>query len=119
RERGDDIVPLAEALAVRIAANYGLKPPAIPAIGQKRLRAHRWPGNVRELAHEIERSLVFDEDHLAFSSLANAHESSGVTATWVAPDFQLPESGFSLEAAIDALIRRALNQCDGNVSGAA
>lgn len=121
RERGDDIVPLAESLAARIAKNYGLKPQPIPAIGQKRLRAHPWPGNVRELAHEIERSLVFDEDQLTFSTLASAHTATerAATATWVASDFELPPAGFSLESAIDALIRRALAQTDGNVSAAA
>ena len=121
RERGADIIPLAEALATRIARNYGMKPQPIPPLGQKRLRAHRWPGNVRELAHEIERSLVFDDDQLTFSSLAIAQDAAAnsAVATWVAPDFDLPPSGFSLEGAIDALIRRALTQTGGNVSAAA
>lgn len=121
RERGNDIVPLAEALTARIGKNYGLKPRPIPALGQKRLRAHRWPGNVRELAHEIERSLVFDEDQLTFSSLGHAAQAvtEAAAKAWVSPDFELPGSGFSLEAAIDALIRRALAQAGGNVSGAA
>jgi DNA-binding NtrC family response regulator len=121
RERGEDIAPLAEALAARIGRNYGVTPRAIPAIGQKRLRAHRWPGNVRELAHEIERSLVFDDDQLTFSTLAGAAMaiSDAAGKTWVSPEFRIPETGFALEAAIDALIRRALAQTDGNVSAAA
>jgi DNA-binding NtrC family response regulator len=120
RERGSDIVPLAEALVVRIGRNYGLTPGSIPPIGQVRLRAHRWSGNVRELAHEIERSLVFDEDQLTFNSLAGAAGSGeGATQTWVSPQFQLPDTGFSLDEAIDALIRRALDQTSGNVSAAA
>lgn len=121
RERGDDIVPLAEGLAARIGKNYGLAPSSIPPLGQKRLRAHRWPGNVRELAHEIERSLVFDEDQLTFSSLPNGSGGDAVDGAkaWVSPDFALPENGFSLEAAIDAIIHRALAQTDGNVSAAA
>ena len=117
RERGGDIVPLAESLVARIGKNYGLPPRPIPELGQKRLRAHRWPGNVRELAHEIERSLVFDDDQLTFQSLAGA---VGVeAAAWVSPGFELPANGFSLDAAIDGLIRRALDNCDGNVSAAA
>jgi DNA-binding NtrC family response regulator len=121
RERGDDIVPLAETLAARIGKNYGLAARAIPPLGQKRLRAHRWPGNVRELAHEIERSLVFDDDQLTFSTLANASVTSTDAAakTWVSPEFRIPETGFALEGAIDALIRRALAQTEGNVSAAA
>ena len=121
RERGNDIVPLAEALAARIGKNYGVAPGPIPPIGQTRLRAHRWPGNVRELAHEIERSLVFDDDRLTFSTLAAAAITSADTTgkTWVSPEFRVPETGFSLELAIDALIRRTLAQTDGNVSAAA
>lgn len=121
RERGEDIVPLAEVLAARIGKNYGITPRAIPAVGQKRLRAHRWPGNVRELAHEIERSLVFDDDQMTFASLASGVGAAGAdtSPTWVSPEFQLPEAGFSLEKAIDAIIRRALAQADGNVSAAA
>ncbi|MDO8539013.1 MAG: sigma-54 dependent transcriptional regulator [Opitutaceae bacterium] len=119
RERGEDIVPLAEALAVRIAKNYGLPPRKIPPLGQKRLRGYRWPGNVRELAHEIERSLVFDDDQLTFSSLRISEVSDTAAKAWVSPEFKIPDAGFNLEAAIDAMIKRALSQTEENVSAAA
>ena len=41
----------------------------IPALGRKRLLAHRWPGNVRELAHEIERAVVFESGDMRFEAL--------------------------------------------------
>jgi DNA-binding NtrC family response regulator len=117
RERPDDLVPLAQTLAARIAAKYGRTAPAIPAEGASRLRAHRWPGNVRELAHEIERALVFEpEDGLTFRSLA---APSRPGAGWLNEHFRFPEEGFSLEQAIDTLLRRALDQTGGNVSAAA
>lgn len=116
RERGEDLVPLAEALVARIARNYGLPPRPIPPLGRARLAAHRWPGNVRELAHEIERSLVFDDDQLTFASVVPA--PTGDRAGWLSPDYRIP-AGFSLDAAVDALIRRALAQTDQNVSAAA
>ncbi len=121
RERGEDIIPLAESLAARIGKNYGIAPRPIPDVGRKRLRSHRWSGNVRELAHEIERSLVFDDDKLTFSSLAGAALAAADNSAkaWVSADYRIPETGFALEAAIDALIRRALSQTDGNVSAAA
>ncbi len=120
RERGDDIVELADALVVRIAKNHGLAAQSIPPTGRERIRVYRWPGNVRELAHEIERSLVFDDDQLTFAGLAGAAGApqSGALA-WLDPHFQFPDSGFSLEATIDALIQRALTQAGGNVSAAA
>jgi DNA-binding NtrC family response regulator len=121
RERGDDILVLADAIAARVAKNYGLPPRQVPPLGQKRLKSYRWPGNVRELANEIERSLVFDDDQLTFSALpvAQADAQTVAAKAWVSPDFQLPESGFSLEHAIDALIRQTLAATGGNVSAAA
>ncbi|PTY06307.1 DNA-binding response regulator [Opitutaceae bacterium EW11] len=120
RERGQDIVPLAEMIAARVAKNYGLRSQSIPAVGQLRLRAHRWPGNVRELAHEIERSLVFDDDKLTFSSLAASTGASTASGeSWMSPQFRFPENGFDLEKAIDGFIQRALAQAEGNVSAAA
>jgi len=120
RERGADIVPLAEKLVARVAKNYGLAPRPIPPLGRERLMAHDWPGNVRELAHEIERSLVFEDDELAFTAFAasRAGNKSAEDGTWVSPQFQFP-AGFALEEAIDALIAHALAQEDGNISAAA
>lgn len=119
RERGDDILALAESLVERIAKRYGLATRPIPAEGRTRLLAHRWPGNVRELAHEIERSLVFDDDQLAFSSLASVGPNPVGGQGWLNGNFRFPETGFSLENAIDVLIQKALVQSDGNVSAAA
>jgi len=118
RERGEDIIRLAESIAGRVARNYGLTPPPIPPEGRARLLRHAWPGNVRELAHEIERSLVFEDDKLAFRSLARTEGSSAAPAAWVSPGFEIPE-GFKLDDAIDALVGHALRQSGGNVSAAA
>jgi adenylate cyclase len=58
RERGEDIVVLAEQALVRTCAKYSgpakeLSPDALAA-----LRAYRWPGNVRELNSMIERAVL-------------------------------------------------------------
>jgi DNA-binding NtrC family response regulator len=123
RERGSDIVTLAQTLAGGIAARYGLTATLIPPVGQARLLAYTWPGNVRELAHEIERSLVFEDDRLAFSGLAagRGHSGDGDEALgWLRRGFAFPEDGaFDLEHAIDELVGRALAQAHDNVSGAA
>lgn len=123
RERGADVVPLAEALVRGIALRYGMEAGSIPALGQKRIQAYGWPGNVRELAHEIERSLVFEEDHLVFSGLASRGGGGGASenlSDWLRGDFTFPdEGGFDLEAAIDRLVDRALDQAEQNTSGAA
>ena len=118
RERGQDIITLAEELLARVSRRYGQKPPPIPPEGRARLLAYRWPGNVRELSHEMERALVFGgEGGLTFAHLAQG--GGGVTNSWMRPDFVFPENGFSMDAAIDEMVERAVKQADGNVSAAA
>jgi DNA-binding NtrC family response regulator len=121
RERGHDIIVLAEELLARVCRRYGQKPPSLPAEGKVRLGAHRWPGNVRELAHEMERAVVFGgKQGLSFAHLgADGAANSDGAANWLRPDFVFPETGFSLEAAIDQLFTRATRQAGGNVSAAA
>ncbi|MDO8544938.1 MAG: sigma-54 dependent transcriptional regulator [Opitutaceae bacterium] len=118
RERGQDILVLADELLARVSRRYGQKPPPIPAEGRQRLLAYRWPGNVRELAHEIERAVVFGgERGLEFAHLAA--ENGGAASPWLRAGFVFPESGFSLEQAIDDIVAHAVRQADGNVSAAA
>jgi two-component system response regulator AtoC len=124
RERGADIVALAEALVARISRRYGLPVRPIPEPGRARLLAYRWPGNVRELAHEIERAIVFDEkDGLRFAALRVAEGERAAAGSggggWLVPGWRFPESGFSIDEAIQVLVQRALEQTGGNVSAAA
>jgi DNA-binding NtrC family response regulator len=58
RERGADVVLLAEAFLARLAAHYSLPTPVLDAAARSALAAHPWPGNVRELRNAIERALV-------------------------------------------------------------
>ena len=120
RARGNDILVLAEELLARTSRRYGQKAPSIPPEGRSRLLAYRWPGNVRELAHEIERAVVFGGEHgLTFTHLAAAPDAGSGASRWFRSDFVFPESGFSMETAIDELVSHAVKQADGNVSAAA
>jgi two-component system response regulator AtoC len=121
RERGNDIIVLAEALLARVCKRYGQKPPPIPSEGRSRLLAHPWPGNVRELAHELERAVVFGgERGLLFSHLAPAQSGkAGGDQNCLRPGFVFPPSGFSLEGVIDQIVAQAVHQAEGNVSAAA
>ncbi|MEM7709109.1 MAG: phage shock protein operon transcriptional activator [Pseudomonadota bacterium] len=58
RHRGEDIVPLAEHFARRMAAElqYDLFP-GFSADALKDLMDYRWPGNVRELKNVVERAV--------------------------------------------------------------
>jgi DNA-binding NtrC family response regulator len=123
RERGEDIVTLAELLMEQLCRRHRLPRRVLTPAGRKALLAHSWPGNVRELSHELERALVFSEDEqLSFAHLAGSDVQAppgAVPGDWLSPAFQLPTEGFQLEEAINRFIQAALRQCNGNVSAAA
>ncbi len=50
RERGDDLLRLAEHFLAELAV---AKPPRLAADARARLTTHRWPGNVRELRNVL------------------------------------------------------------------
>ena len=58
RERGDDLIQLAEAFVARVCGEYGIGRKVLSADARAALRAHAWPGNVRELANAIERGAL-------------------------------------------------------------
>ncbi|MDD7805762.1 MAG: sigma-54 dependent transcriptional regulator [Endozoicomonas sp. (ex Botrylloides leachii)] len=64
RERGKDILILAEHLLKSICKrmeldNFSFSPETMAVINQ-----HQWPGNVRELEHAIERAVILSESHI-------------------------------------------------------
>jgi transcriptional regulator with PAS, ATPase and Fis domain len=58
RDRGEDIIVLAETFAAQLAKQHELPVPRLSAEVKSGLRAHPWPGNIRELRNAIERALV-------------------------------------------------------------
>ena len=123
RERGEDIVALAELLVGKLCERHRLPRKTVSDSGRKRLLAYAWPGNVRELAHELERAIVFeDRDKLTLQQLqvGNTTIEADVPGTsWFNPSFVFPPTGFNLEEAVNRLIQRALRQSGNNVSAAA
>lgn len=55
RERGDDIVVLAEHFLDQFGHQIGRPPPTLSDAARRRLLSHSWPGNVRELRNLMER----------------------------------------------------------------
>lgn len=121
RDRGEDIARLAEWFMRLLAHKHRLPARQLSATGRGRLLSYHWPGNVRELAHELERALVFEEGaELHFAQLPGSLTTPAPTGQpeWLKPGFSFPESGFSLEEAINQWVQLALSQADGNVSAA-
>src|SRR5215469_14926452 len=61
RERGDDIVMLAERFLALASADYGRPPARLDEAARARLLAYQWPGNVRELGNIMERVALLSE----------------------------------------------------------
>ena len=64
RERGDDVLLLAEYYLHKYTQKYdkgGLK---INQKGQNKLLKYSWPGNVRELQHSIEKAVILADTHI-------------------------------------------------------
>ncbi len=122
RERGRDILQLAENLLKQLCLRHQMADRTISSQGKQRLLLYAWPGNVRELAHELERSVVFEEgSELHFENLNTPlpEPQNPGSATWLRADFSFPEQGFVLEEAIGLLVHKAVKQTDGNISAAA
>jgi DNA-binding NtrC family response regulator len=61
RERGEDILALADHFLTRFARKLGVKVAGFTDSARAAMRAYRWPGNVRELQNSIERSVIMTE----------------------------------------------------------
>jgi two-component system response regulator AtoC len=58
RERGDDILLLAQHFLQQLAQRYGTVTPALSAEASQALLRHPWPGNVRELRNTLEQAVL-------------------------------------------------------------
>jgi Nif-specific regulatory protein len=113
RERGDDVVLLARHFLASCARKYGRTPKTLAPDAVDCLLRDRWLGNVRELAHVIERAtLMVDGD------VVEARHLRPAVADVLQPAV-LETAAPGLEAAERQLIRQALEDAHGNVSGAA
>jgi transcriptional regulator with AAA-type ATPase domain/tetratricopeptide (TPR) repeat protein len=69
RERGRDVLALAERFLARACAAYGLAPRRLAPDAGAALLAYPWPGNVRELGNVMERVALLAEEELVTAGL--------------------------------------------------
>ncbi len=112
RERQADILPMAEDFLARFRRRYARTDLGLSAAAQRALLAYAWPGNVRELSHVIERAvLMCGGQEIRELDFSLEQPASGA-------NFEVSCSQ-TLEQAEKAMIRNALDQCDGNIQRAA
>ncbi len=113
RERGDDLLLVAETLLRQLAAEHGLPVPPLTPEVRCGLREHAWPGNVRELKNVLERALLLSPPgELSADELLLAPESARLA------DGALPFPA-PLRDITEAAARAMVAACDGNRRGAA
>ena len=110
RERGDDIVLLAEHFSRQLSRRYGLGDMQISESARRKLLSHTWPGNVRELQHVVERAIVMASGHVL--------EADDIEFSRMAEQAPPPEI-LNLEELERNAIMTAIGRSNGNLSQAA
>jgi DNA-binding NtrC family response regulator len=118
RERGDDVVLLAEHFLSELNSRHSTVK-TFSNDARQTLRDYHWPGNVRELKNAIERAYILCERELELQPM-NIHAASGEPAHAASSDggIQVP-IGSSLAQAERWLIEATLAHWAGNKNRAA
>jgi len=107
RERRGDIPVFLEFFLQRFTAELGRSEAAFSPEALEILLGWQWPGNIRELANVVERAATLsDASIIGPEALPPALRGTELRA---APA-EIPTSGIDLQAHLDALERRALEQ---------
>jgi Nif-specific regulatory protein len=128
RERGNDILLLADAFLKEVCGAMGRPATGISEEARDQLLGHPWPGNVRELRNAIERAVIMcggglvAGEHLPIA-IARAPKSTPASALAhvpeLAPIANFPVSGINLESIERDLVTKALAHARNNKSQAA
>ncbi|SMG29725.1 sigma-54-dependent transcriptional regulator [Arenibacter troitsensis] len=110
RDRGDDILILADFYLKKYSAKYAKHGLRINDIAEEKLMQYAWPGNVRELQHTLERAVILCEGNILKPTdfILNAK-----------PSQPMPTGPQTLEEMEQIMIVNALHSHDGNYSAAA
>ena len=118
RQRGEDVILLAEHFLRTLSAQYGLPAPAVSTELRRALLAHPWPGNVRELRNGLERALLLSDGGIQAEDLFH-----GPTTAAPRPNGGGGGGALPFPARLDEIERAAafamLEREDGNKSAAA
>lgn len=110
RDRGDEIIPLAEMFISTYAAKYRRSVTDLDDEAKALLMGHRWSGNIRELQNCIEKAVIMsDGEMLTAADLQLTPEKE-------AHDADRSQGGETLEMAEEKAIRAAMARFGGNLS---
>lgn len=117
RDRGDDVMLLAEHFLREFSRRAGRRAPKFSAAARKRLESHTWPGNVRELRNLMERlAYLSANDRIEAEDLAFILSPSASATSLVAEGLTLTDATLEFQR---KYIQQTIDRARGNVSLAA
>ncbi len=125
RERGADILLLADTFLAEITHRYRTGPMTLASDARQAIETYRWPGNVRELRNVLDRAVLFcdgnviDAAALGLPRPATAAVPTIPAAAFDASQFEIPDTGIRLEDVEKGLLQSALRKAKGNQTEAA
>ena len=116
RERGDDVILLAEFFLEKYATKYNKKIKGISRDAKIMLARYGWPGNVRELQHAVERAVIMEESTIIkpYSLMIPQKDKNSSNAPLLQGEMTM-----NLEELERDAIERAMKRANGNISHAA
>ncbi len=107
RERGDDIILLAEFYIKKYSSKYDKPKLKLSEKAKRKLLKYSWPGNVRELQHSMEKAVILAEDTLlteiCFSLNQNVNKQTNL-------------KNITIEQMEKAMIINTISSEEGNMS---
>ncbi len=118
RERGSDIVTLAEFFIGKYRESSGIEVEGISKPALKLLMNYAWPGNVRQLESVIERAVLMAEGSIIQPEDLPIEITASAANGGMVP-FELPPEGINFEEMERALILKAMERADWVIGKAA
>jgi DNA-binding NtrC family response regulator len=109
RERGRDIVLLAEHFIEKFAYKYKKKINGLSSEAKTKIMQYTWPGNVRELQNVMERAVILSSDKIL--------KAGNITLQTI--EKKKENENLNLEDIERETVEKALKRSDGNINKAA
>jgi DNA-binding NtrC family response regulator len=110
RERGDDIIILADFFLKKYASKYNKQLLKINQQAHDKLLKYSWPGNIRELQHTIEKAVILSESSILKPEELYLKQTGYTTGK---------DSFTTLDEMEKQMIQQALEKNSGNFTAAA
>lgn len=119
RERREDIPLLVRHFLKKVATEQKIPEKKISSEAIRLLEAYSWPGNVRELENLIERTVALEPGPvITTTSLPESFlRPAGVPAEALQTPFDLPMTAFDLEAYLEWIGKRLMQQALERANG--